>query len=393
MQYNVFSQGRKGKIAHRRASLGTLFERDTFLLQNAPQAVKTNLPEKLNNFHVWPKIVKDYDHDRDKYRTAHCGDIMNKDSAIDASARVYSSKITATYVKFLRKEYGYVDIEDLLSYAGMETYQVEDEAYWFTQEQVDLFNERLVKVTGNSDITREAGRFGFSPDSLGFVKSYILGCMSIGKAFEMAAKIIPKFAKSCTYESARLGPNKAKVVVRPRPGAQEKPYQCRNRTGYFEAAGTLFHHKFPQIEHTKCVFKGDECCEYVVTWREFKYEMWKKVRNFGGASLLAIVIAISYWNFSVGLISTMAVLAGLLAFSTLVWRLERKELYAGIDNLSRSTDEVVKKMETSRTHMDFTRQIIVALSLERDREGMMEQITSLFEKEPRLRPRHDLSRQ
>ena len=201
---------------------------------------------------------------------------MSKDRAISPSDRLYSSRIIATYIKFLRKQYDHVDINDVLSYAGMETYQVEDEAYWFTQEQVDRFNERVVKVTGKSDIAREAGRFGFSPDSLGFLKSYILGCMSIGKAYEMVAKITPKFVKSCTFESTRLGPNKAKLVVRPRPGAQEKLYQCENRMGYFEATGTLFHHKLPQIEHTKCVLRGDECCEYVVTWRTFKYEMWKK---------------------------------------------------------------------------------------------------------------------
>ena len=60
---------------------------------------------------------------------------MSKDRAISPSDRLYNSRIIATYIKFLRKEYGHVDIEDILSYAGMETYQVEDEAYWFTQSR------------------------------------------------------------------------------------------------------------------------------------------------------------------------------------------------------------------------------------------------------------------
>ena len=80
---------------------------------------------------------------------------MSKNGAISQSDRLYNSRITATYVKFLRKEYSYIDIEDVLSYAGMKTYQVEDEAYWFTQEQVDLFNERAVKATGSPATVRK----------------------------------------------------------------------------------------------------------------------------------------------------------------------------------------------------------------------------------------------
>ena len=68
-----------------------------------------------------------------------------------------------------------------------------------------------MKATGKDDVAREAGRFGFSPDSMGFVKNYMLGRMSIGKVYEMIAQLTPKFVRSCTWESARLGPNKAKT--------------------------------------------------------------------------------------------------------------------------------------------------------------------------------------
>jgi response regulator RpfG family c-di-GMP phosphodiesterase len=306
---------------------------------------------------------------------------MEKHAEISPSDRLYSSRIIATYIKFLRKEYGHADIDDILSYAGMETYQVEDEDCWFTQDQVDLFNERVVRITGKHDIAREAGRFGLSPDSIGFVKSYIFGHMSIGKASEMIAQITPKFVKSSTFESTRLASNKIKIVVTPRRGAQEKVYQCQNRIGYFEALSTLFHRKSPQVEHTKCVFNGDQCCEYLVTWREFRYEFWKKIWAVGGTCLLAAAVAMFPFNFSAASIGMIAVLTGLLASSFRIWNLERKELDAGIDNLSRSTDEVVRKMESSRKNMDFTRQVIVALSLEGSKEGMMMRITSLFEKE------------
>lgn len=306
---------------------------------------------------------------------------MSKDRVISLSDRLYSSRIVSTYIKFLRQEYGHVDLDDILVYSDMETYQVEDEAYWFTQEQIDLFHKRIAEVTGDPHISREVGRFAFSLDSMGFVKNYILGCMSIGNVFEIIAKLSPKFVKSCTWESARLAPNKAKIVVTPRPGAREEPYQCENRMGYFEAGVKLFHHKFPTVEETKCVHRGDDYCEFVVTWRDFRYEKWKKVRNFAAAILVAFGVATSLGSPQMGFVTASIGLAILFALSSVTWSLERKELRDGIHNLSVSTDEVVKKMETSIKNMDFARQVIVALSLEKNREDMVKQIALLFEAE------------
>ena len=74
-------------------------------------------------------------------------------------------------------------------------------------------------------------------------------------------------------------------------------------------------------------------------------------------------------------------LAALFILSAITWNFERKELREGIRNLSASNDEVVERMETSIKKMDFARQVIAALSLENNREGMVKQISSLFEEE------------
>ncbi len=62
-----------------------------------------------------------------------------------------------------------------LDYAGMKPYEVADQGHWFTQIQVDLFYERLVKVTGNVNIAREAGHYATSPDAIGVMRQYLLG--------------------------------------------------------------------------------------------------------------------------------------------------------------------------------------------------------------------------
>ena len=334
------------------------------------------------NFCKLADNLKRHGHNRDRLFLDgnHGNDIMEKNPAIGLAERLYSSRITAAYIKFLQKEYGHADIGDILSYAGMETCQVEDEAHWFTQEQVDRFNERVVKITGKQDISREAGRCGLSPDSIGSLKNYILGHMSTGKAFEMVAQISRKFVKSCTYESARLASNKIKIVVTPRPGVLEKPYQCQNRIGYFEAFSMLFHHKFPQVEHGKCIFNGDEYCEYVMTWREFRYEFWKKVWTLGGAALLAAASTLFLRSHVAGLTGITTALVGLSLFSSWVGKLERQELHAAIDSLSRSMDDVTKKMETSDNHARMTQEVGHILTRQESVAGVLREVTRILEK-------------
>ncbi|NOQ67486.1 MAG: hypothetical protein GQ556_09785, partial [Desulfobacterales bacterium] len=54
----------------------------------------------------------------------------NKDSADKA---LYSSRIVDNYIKLINKQYSFINVEELLNYAGMEAYQVEDEGHWFSQ--------------------------------------------------------------------------------------------------------------------------------------------------------------------------------------------------------------------------------------------------------------------
>ena len=306
---------------------------------------------------------------------------MRKSGEVDPSERLYNSRILATYIKFLRKEYPNVDVADVLEYSGVETYQVEDEAYWCTQEQVDRFNERVENLTRKNDIAREAGRFGLSPDSIGVVKSYILGHISIGKAYEMVAQISPKMVKSCEYASERLAPNKVRIRTTPRPGVVEKLYQCQNRIGYLEAMSGLFKNKFPEIVHTKCVFSGDECCEYDITWREYRYEFWQKVRVSMILPLAAAALALFFVGPFWGVAGTSFAISVYHFASSRIWKIEKEEIRLANSNLSESTNVAMRQMEESRTNMDFARKVVVALSLERNWQGMMDQITSLFRKE------------
>ena len=68
---------------------------------------------------------------------------------------LYNSRITKTYLEYIKNIYPDLDIDSILEYAGMTRYEVEDQAHWFSQDQADRFQEILVKKTGNPDIAKE----------------------------------------------------------------------------------------------------------------------------------------------------------------------------------------------------------------------------------------------
>ena len=69
---------------------------------------------------------------------------------------LYSSRITKNYIKLIQHKYSLINVDELLRFAGIEPYQVEDEGLRFTRKQIYLFHKKLLELTGNRDIAREA---------------------------------------------------------------------------------------------------------------------------------------------------------------------------------------------------------------------------------------------
>ena len=122
---------------------------------------------------------------------------------------LYSSRITQTYLQFIHRHYPQIDSQEILEYAGMADYEVQDPAHWFTQEQVDRFQEILVAKTGNPGIAREAGRFTATSEGLGPARQHFLGFMTPVSVYLLIGKALPDF------EPRRHGKGQ-KTRIRPR---------------------------------------------------------------------------------------------------------------------------------------------------------------------------------
>ncbi|HHT9104288.1 MAG TPA: HD domain-containing phosphohydrolase [Candidatus Wujingus californicus] len=292
---------------------------------------------------------------------------------------LYSSRIIDTYIKLIKKKYSYINLSELLSYARIEPYQVTDEGHWFTQEQIDLFYEYLVKVTGNKDIAREAGRYNASPDTIGVMRQYVLGLVGPSKAYQIIGKYAPNFTKSSVYESKVTGTNRIEITVTPLKGVNEKPFQCENRIGYFEAIALIFNYRLPEIEHHECIFKGDNVCRYIVSWRESRFASWKKIRNYAALFFPAICVGSFFISPWITLTTSFPVsILTVLSLSLYVKIMEKQELSTAIDSIRSSSDKLIEQMDVNYNNVLMINELGLSISKQMDVDSVLSNIIQVL---------------
>ena len=301
----------------------------------------------------------------------------NKDSADKA---LYSSRIVDNYIKLINKQYSFINVEELLNYAGMESYQVEDEGHWFSQNQINKFQEKLSELTNNKSIAREAGAFAASPNTLGTMRRYILGLIGPQNAYELVGKYASKFTKSATFSSKRISSNKVEIIVKPNKGVTERPFQCENRLGFFDAISTAFNYSLPEIKHPECIFEEGSVCRYSITWQKSLSANIMRFRNYISIFffILAIVVALNFSKF----ILVAYILLCLTIISFMNWfanKFEVEELKKAVENLSRSSEDLIEQVNINYENSLMINEIGQALSKENDLDGVLSQVLSVLE--------------
>ncbi len=208
---------------------------------------------------------------------------------MDDHTAIYNSRITKVYLKYLEKKHPNLNAEEILQYAGISRYEVDDQAHWFSQEQVDRFHEILVTKTGKTDISREAGRYSVSSEALGAAKQYVMGLMTISSIYLLMEKLYSIMSRGASVNVKRISSNKVEITSIPKSGVREKKYQCENRIGTFESLPGFFTSKFATVEHPSCVHRGDPYCKYLITWDSDLSMTCKLIRNY--FSVLALLFS------------------------------------------------------------------------------------------------------
>ena len=293
---------------------------------------------------------------------------------------LYNSRITKTYLEYVKNSYPDLDIDSILEYAGMTQYEVEDPAHWFTQEQADRFQEILVKKTGNPNIARDSGRFTTSHEGMGPVKQYTLGLMSLTTIYLMAGKLYSIFSRGAIVKAKKVGASKVEIVSIPKAGINEKSYQCENRFGMIESLARLFTKSFANVEHTSCIHRGDDYCRYIISWEKTSSIIWKQMRNY--SMIFTIIIAIGLLlilpPMTWGILVILSALVSLcLAFYS--ENLEKKELIKTIETQGSVAQDLLGEMNIRHNNALIIQKIGQATSSILNIENLIHTVMSIME--------------
>ncbi len=299
-----------------------------------------------------------------------------------ADKLLYNSRITNTYLKLIRQRYPHVNIPELLEFAEMEPYQVADEGHWFTQRQVNRFQEKLIDLTGNKDIAKDAGANTASPEGMGAISRYMLGLASPTRAYAMIGKYSSKFTRSSRYESRKLGHTKTELTVIPYEGVEEALFQCKNRLGLLEGIARMFNYKLPRIEHPECMFKNGKVCRYVISWQESPFRTWQKIRN---VAVFALAFLSTFALFTkADMLTKVSLCLGSLSIVFLLnWvivYLKARELEGSVQSLQESSDELIEQTSINYKNSLLISEIGQALSRQLELGGQLENIARALRK-------------
>ncbi len=188
--------------------------------------------------------------------------------------KIYSNKIWFSFLQYLDKRYGKDLTEKVLASIGAERLVVVDTGGFQTLEFGTKLVETAIKLTGNSEISYQAGKA--IVDSLGKVGGLLLGLTSPALCMKLLNQIEGKVALKTIVKSEPFGKNKFRVSVSFKDGFHENIYACQNRIGNYEALSRFFDLPFSKVEHPQCSFTGGERCDYIVTIPEYGFLFLKK---------------------------------------------------------------------------------------------------------------------
>ena len=295
-------------------------------------------------------------------------------------APLYNSRLIKNNVEYIKKFHPDLDLEDILHYSWIRTYEIEDQGHWFSQWQVDRFHERLTQKTGDSRISRKVGQFAATSEASGAVKHYALGFMTPGAAYWVFEKIAPHLTRASTFKSQKLGANKYEILSKPNPGVVLKSYQCDNMLGQLEALSKLFTGRFPKVEHPECIHEGGAACRYLITLEWTPSFMWRGMRShFILAGLLACLglhFAISYFSWAV---VTLLFVIFFLGISYYFEQLEKKDLSKTVEAQQDAVKALLDQINIRYNDVQLVKEIGQATSMLLDTERLLKAVVAAMQ--------------
>ena len=294
---------------------------------------------------------------------------------------LYNSRIYLSYLKLLKERYSYVSISELLSHAGMRESEIADHGHWFTQRQVNLFHDKLVQLSGNPSIALEAGRYAGSPGAFGILRDLVLSLAGPETVLTMLNRLVATVSRSSSYSARKLGPRQIEVTVTFEEGVVEKPFQCSNRIGFFEAIFLLFGYRLPEVRHDECVFQGASVCRYLISWEASAADRLILMRRLSFFMLLPVAVS-AFFLAPSNLLGASFLGSVLLFLALIVWiqRAERSSLVTSMGGVRASSEKLLDQIKGNYDSALLINEIGEVISKRTDLDEILSSVNQVLHK-------------
>ena len=300
-------------------------------------------------------------------------------SSHESTLHPYNSRNIQVKLHLIEKKYPHVDVGRILDHASMKRYEIDDDGHWFTQDQIDRFEEMAVNLTGNPSIAREAGRFSTSIESHSRIRSYLIGLMGPLRAYKMLGSAGPLVSRATTFDIRALNSHSVEVICAPVAGTKEKAYQCENRLGILESIAFTFTRRLPKVEHPECTMRGDSHCRYVVEWEPSLVDTLRRLRYvLATVSVIASAVGLALLQTEGWIVLTLVLLATNYVVGMNTKTKEHRVLESTVEELRTSTEELVYQTNVNYNNSAVSHQVGLAISKHNSIGDVLDTVAETF---------------
>jgi len=173
------------------------------------------------------------------------------------------------YLLRLRAERGEAALRALLSTAGIPIGLMNDDAGWLSVAASKRLLRALASALG-PDAVGDRGAWMTHPESLGAYVRMLRVASAPADAYRYLAANAPETTRVGTCELKAAAPNFAEIVYKPRPDSEEgqgDELLCAARRAEFAAIPLIWGLPAANIEHPRCLARGDADCDYLIRWK------------------------------------------------------------------------------------------------------------------------------
>ncbi len=216
-----------------------------------------------------------------------------------------SAHLLTPLLRFYELRFGRSALLSLAQRLGTTIEVLEDNDRWFSVENFRAFCHQVVEETGDPDINYKAGLAFVEPGILGVERVLARALLRPRNVYERLGSITKRYSRVTNWTIESMSSTSSTITFRPISVEKDDLLFCTNRLGVLEAAPRVFGLPRARVDHSVCLHRGGDRCEYRVAWTNHG----ALVRPALWATLLLSLLTLAAWATGSAMTPMVALLA------------------------------------------------------------------------------------